>query len=1013
MEETKDIGELERETQDRVVKLFKNELDFEYLGDWQDRPNNSNIEEEYLRKYLESTGEYSENLIKRTIDKLKKLAEVHGDDLYEVNKAFHQLLTHGVDIKEDASSPSEKVHIINWNEPLTNHFAIAEEVTLIEAENKRPDIVLYVNGIALGVLELKRGCVSIDEGVRQSITNQDGKFIKSFFSTIQFIFAGNNSEGLKYGAIGTPEKYYLSWKEDIDDVSRLRLDKYLLKMCNKERFLEFIRDFALFDGGTKKLPRPHQYFGVKAAQENVREQEGGVIWHTQGSGKSITMVLLAKWILRNNHNARVLVITDRTELDEQIEKVFKRAGEKKIYKTSSGKDLMHQLSQPSPSLLCSLVHKFGTSKGEKKKEKEYYDKFIEELKKNPPKVQGDVFVFVDECHRTQSGRLNDVMKAILGDATFIGFTGTPLLKQNKATTKSIFGDYIHTYKFDEAVEDKIVLDLCYEARDVDQEIYAKDKVDKYFEVKTKNLNNYQRSLLKQKWATMQRLHSSRSRHEKIVKDIVFDFDVKQRLSSGRGNAMLVASSIYEATKYYDEFEKTPLKGKCAVITSYQPSKKDLKNEDTGANTETEKTYLFNKYTEILDGKKTSKYESEMKEKFIEKPSEMRLLIVVDKLLTGFDAPSCSYLYIDKSMQDHGLFQAICRVNRLDTDDKDYGFIVDFRDLFNSVKGAIKVYTSEVDEECGDGPSIHERLEKAKKRLDEALEKAKLLCEGVEPPKSALEYQLYFCGNPDDPKELKATEVRRIYLYKAVTALTRAYSSISGELLDAGYSIEEIKEIEDDVNFFLKLKNEIKRASGETLDLKSYEADMRHLMDNYIEAKEPEVISPFSDMSLLTLIKKLGIKEALEQYGEKRANAASTVLRNVRKKLVDDMALDQSFYEKMSKILDELVQKRKEDAITYEAYLQKLADIASTVEDGREDDVPSEIKSKGQVALYNNLNNDVELALKIDSTVKSTAPHKWRGNVAAEQKVMKAIWEVVQDDELLEKVFGIIKANEEY
>lgn len=1009
MEETKDIGELERTTQERVIKLFKEELNYDFLGDWKEREGNSNIEVSLLQSYLESAG-YSDLLIKKAIDRLKKESEVFEENLYDVNRHVHTFITHGVNVKTEVGKNSETVQIINWDEPLKNHFAIAEEVTILEQENKRPDVVLYINGIAVGVLELKRGCVSIDEGVRQSITNQDGKFIQSFFSTVQFIFAGNNSEGLKYGTIGTPEKYYLNWKEDIEDTSRLRLDKYLLKMCEKKRFLEYIRDFVLFDGGVKKLPRPHQFFGIKAAQEYIEDKKSGVIWHTQGSGKSITMVLLAKWIIKNNHNARVLIVTDRSELDEQIEKVFVGAGEDDIYRTSSGKDLIYQLSQPSPALFCSLVHKFGN------KEKDDYDRFIEELKENPPHVHGELFVFVDECHRTQSGRLHETMKAILGDAVFIGFTGTPLLKSNKTTTKKIFGNsdtFIHTYKFDEAVEDNIVLDLCYEARDVDQEIYAKDKVDKYFEVKTKNLNSYQKSLLKQKWATMQRLHSSRSRHEKIVKDIVFDFDIKPRLNSGRGNAMLVANSIYEATKYYDEFQKTPLKGKCAVITSYQPSKKDLKNEDTGANTDTEKTFLYNKYTELLDGKKTAKYETEMKERFIKKPAEMRLLIVVDKLLTGFDAPSCSYLYIDKSMQDHGLFQAICRVNRLDTEDKDFGFIIDFRDLFNSVKGAIQVYTSEVDEECGDGPSINDRLEKAKKRLDESLEKARLLCEGVEPPKSSLEYQLYFCGNPDDVKALKATEIRRVYLYKAVTNLTRAYSSISGELADAGYSDEEIQEIETDVNFFIKLKNEIKRASGETLDLKSYEADMRNLIDNYIEAKEPEVISPFSDMSLLDLITKLGIHEALKNYGDTGTNAASTVLRNVRKKLVDDMALDQSFYDKMSKILDELVQKRKTDAITYENYLQELANIATTVQAGRTEDVPEEVKTRGQVALYNNLEKNQELALSLDQAVKSAAPAKWRGNIAAEQKIKKAIWDIVQDDETLEKVFNLIKEHEEY
>mgnify|MGYP002634575445 CR=1 FL=1 len=1011
MDELRQIGELERETQNRVVKLFQEEMDYSYLGNWEERENNSNIEVELLKEYLSSQG-YAENLIKKSIDKLSKAAEVNDRSLYEVNKSVYELLRYGVKIKPSVGENTETIKVVDWEDFSNNQFYIAEEVTIKKEATKRPDIVIYVNGIALGVLELKRGCVSIDEGVRQSITNQQGKFIEPFFSTIQYIYAGNNSEGLKYGTIKTSEKYYMNWKEDAGDQSRLRLDKYLLKMCSKERFIELIRDFVLFDGGVKKLPRHHQYFGVKASQGKVRDKKGGVIWHTQGSGKSITMVLLAKWILRSNPIARVLILTDRTELDEQIERVFTDAGEKEIYRTSSGKDLMNQLAEAKPRLLCSLVHKFG-SKGDLKEDKKF-EAFIKELEENPCEVHGEIYVFVDECHRTQSGRLHKTMKAILGNPIFVGFTGTPLLKADKATTKKTFGEYIHTYKFDEAVKDEIILDLCYEARDVDQEIHSPTKIDEWFDVKTRGLNNFQKSQLRQKWATMQKVLSSRSRHEKIVKDIVYDFEIKQRLSSSRGNAMLVASSIYEACKYYELFQKSPLAGKCAVITSYQPSKRDSVNEDTGANTQTEKEYLYEQYTKLLDGSKTETYETNMKEKFVKRPAEMRLLIVVAKLLTGFDAPSCSYLYIDKEMQDHGLFQAICRVNRLDTEDKTFGYIVDYQDLFESVKGAIDVYTSETDDESG-GPKISRNLDKAKEKLDLALEKIKLLCESVDEPKESLQYQIYFCGNPDIIEELKSTEIRRINLYKMVSTLTRAYSSISGELAEAGYSYDEMSEIEEDVNFYLKLKNEIKRASGETIDLKSYEADMRHLIDNYIEAKDSTVISPFDDLSLLELIAKLGIKEGLEKYGVNgnQSNAASTVERNIRKKLVDSMALDRTFYDEMSALLEEVVQKRKKEAIDYEKYLKEIAEIAKRIQSGRSKDVPESIVTSGQIALYNNFGKDVELALNIDRKVKRVKKADFRGNKAAENEIKRAIYEIVEDEELVGNIFELIKNHDEY
>ena len=343
---------------------------------------------------------------------------------------------------------------------------------------------------------------------------------------------------------------------------------------------------------------------------------------------------------------------------------------------------------------------------------------------------------MDECHRTQSGKLHRVMKAMMPNAVFIGFTGTPLLKKDAQTSLEVFGGYIHTYKFSEGVEDGVVLDLIYEARDIDQRLGSEDKIDAWFEAKTKGLNDWQKDELKKQWGTMQKVLSSKSRMDRVVSDIVFDFSVKPRLSSERGNAILVASSIYEACKYFTLFQKTPFKGKCAVVTSYNPQAKDVTLEETGANTETDKQFIYNTYTELLkdvDAKpgmtKTETYEERAKALFIKEPANMKLLVVVDKLLTGFDAPPCTYLYIDKSMQDHGLFQAICRTNRLDGEDKDFGYIVDYKDLFKKVENAIAVYTSELDHSAGGADPevlLQDRLKKGKERLDQALEALALL-----------------------------------------------------------------------------------------------------------------------------------------------------------------------------------------------------------------------------------------------------------------------------------------------
>jgi type I restriction enzyme, R subunit len=693
------IGQSERATQNRVLNLFRDELGYRYLGDWSDRDGNSNIEVDVLSAWLTRSG-YTQAQINAALYKLRTEADNHSRSLYGNNQEVYKLLRYGVPVKIEAGKVTETVHLINWRESERNDFALAEEVTLKGNHERRPDIVLYVNGIAVGVLELKNSRVTIGDGIRQCLSNQQPMFHAWFFSTVQLILAGNDSEGLQYGAIGTPEKYFLKWKEDDADNGRFKLDKYLLRMCRKDRLIELMHDFVLFDGGVKKLPRAHQYFGVKAAQAHVREKKGGIIWHTQGSGKSIVMVLLAKWILENNPNARVAIITDRDELDKQIERVFTAAGET-VKRTSSGRDLMSQLAQARPRLLCSLVHKFGRrGVGD-------FDAFVKELEGQPSSTVGEVFVFVDECHRTQSGKLHRVMKAMMPNAVFIGFTGTPLLAKDKATSLEIFGGYIHTYKFSEGVEDEVVLDLVYEARDIDQRLGSQHRIDAWFEAKTRGLNDWQKDELRTKWGTMQKVLSSRSRMDRVVSDVIFDFSVKPRLSSERGNAILVASSIYEACKYFTLFQKTPFRGKCAVVTSYNPLTRDVTMEETGANTDTDKQLIYHTYMELLkdvDAKpgmtRTETYEEWAKALFIAEPANMKLLVVVDKLLTGFDAPSCTYLYIDKSMQDHGLFQAICRVNRLDGEDKDFGYIVDYKDLFKKVENAMAVYTSELDHSGG-------------------------------------------------------------------------------------------------------------------------------------------------------------------------------------------------------------------------------------------------------------------------------------------------------------------------
>lgn len=1034
---TNQVGQIERATQQRVVKLFSETLGYDYLGNWSERVGTRNVDMDLSTRFLQRQG-YDDTLITKALHQLSKVAGDQTKSLYDCNNAVYELLRYGVKVKADVGENTQTVWLIDWKNPLNNHFAIAEEVTVkgadakaaIKSFAKRPDIVIYINGIALGVLELKRSIVSVSEGIRQNLDNQKKLFIQPFFTTMQLVMAGNDTEGVRYGTIETPEKYYQTWKQDAkqelkqDSQIENLLDRHVSQLCDKAHFLELIHDFVVFDAGIKKLCRHNQYYGVKAAQDHICRREGGIIWHTQGSGKSLVMVWLAKWIRENVKDARVLIITDRTELDKQIEKVFLGVSEQ-IVRTTSGADLISKLNATNPWLIASLIHKFvgkeeggveGMSEGD-------IQAFIAEMKRSLPadfRAKGDIYVFVDECHRTQSGELHKAMKAILPNAMFIGFTGTPLLKADKQKSIEIFGKYIHTYKFDEAVRDKVVLDLRYEARDIDQSISSPTKIDQWFDSKTKGLNDIALAQLKKKWGSMQKVLSSKSRLEKIVADILMDFETKDRLQSGRGNAMLVTSSIYEACKCYELFEQSELAGKCAIVTSYAPSPADIKGEETGEGL-TERLRKYEIYNRMLGDKPAEVFEDEVKKKFIEQPGQMRLLIVVDKLLTGFDAPSATYLYIDKQMRDHGLFQAICRVNRLDGDDKEYGYIVDYKDLFKSLGTAIHDYTSGAldgyDKEDVAGLLV-DRLQMAKQRLDEAREAIKALCEPVETPKDTPAYLRYFCAiDTTNKTQLKDNESKRVTLYKLTVSLIRAYADLASEMTEAGYNAGQTEQVKQEVDHFEKVRSEVKIASGDYIDMKMYEPAMRHLIDTYIRAEESEKISTFDDVSLVQLIVERGV-DALDMLpkGIRESNeaVAETIENNMRKLIIDEQPINPKYYEKMSELLDSLILQRREQALEYEQYLAEmiaLAGKAKSPNGGTE--YPSALNTGAKRALYDNLGKDEDLALAIDHAVLSSKKDGWRGHKMKEKEVRYALRRILNDEQLTDTIFELVKNQSDY
>ena len=1050
----------ERETQDSAVHLLHSVLDYRYLGSLENEEN-SNIREADLRRFLKEKQDCTDSEADQAIAALKDAATCSRyAELYEKGLDTYKLLRDGISVSQGYGKVNRTINFIDWKNPSNNDFAVAQEVTVRrvseDLRHRRPDMVVYVNGIALVVLELKRMAVSIADAIRQNRRNQEDGEICHFFTTVQLLLAGNESQGLKYGVTKTPEKFWLKWKEPVGDPceeSRFTVEAYpnemfrsMLQMLEPTRLLEFIHDCIIYDGGIKKAARPNQYFALKAAKQRIRQDKSGIIWHSQGSGKSLTMIWLAQWIKEQEGDNRILIVTDRDELDKQIELGFLKTSITP-YRAPSGDKLIKAISKPGPQIITTLIHKFGTGLhdgsdrvevGGKKADRSP-EEVMELIAQSLPegfKPSGKFYIFVDECHRTQGGILRKAMEKIMGkDVVMIGFTGTPLLKTNKKTSLEQFGGtFIHTYKFDEAVRDGVILDLRYEARDVEQWLSDsnKEKIDRMFEQKTIGLTERAKEALKKRWATLQKLYSSENRMEQIVANICEDMTLLAPLANGIGNAMLVAGDVYQAYKYYDLFQKTEeLKGKCCVVTSYDPSMgvsiKDGHSDDSRLD---EETFKYDRAKEMMGDMDAKTFEEWAKKKFIDEPGQMKLIIVVDKLLTGFDAPKATFLYIDKHMEDHNLFQAICRVNRVSEDWKEFGYIIDYKDLFNEIQGAVSDYTngktanalSGFDEEDVQG-LLKNRLAEGKKAIDDAIEEVENYVSEVKQPKKVDQFFDFFvydqAETPADEQMAVSIEngSKREGLYNVINKLINRYLAIATQMVEAGYTVVEAKNIHRMISDYAELRDAIMLRSGDLTDLKQYNAIMRKLLDRYVQAEDPKVLATLEDFSFLDLIdmgedpRDAATKADGDDTG-KANGIAETITANVRKYIVRKRDQNPDFYDKLSDKLNRLLEEYRQKTIEYRQMLEGLMEMIAELK--QTTGYPAEIDTPLKKALYDNLEKDTGLVILIYETVKYNHQPNWRELKPREKSLRIKIKGATDiDGEILEKVMRIVKANNEF
>lgn len=945
-------------------------------------------------EYKGESYKFSTGSIQGAINALKN---VPNEGLVQTNERVYDLITLGKSFNETVQGDRKAytVKYIDWQEPENNVFHVAEEFEVEGGKGKRrPDLVLFVNGIPFVVLENKRRDKneSLDEAISQNIRNQrDEGGIPKLFHYAQLLLAVHPN-AVKYAATGTPAKFWSVWKEDNEkEIAKLlkkkanstppedryvtEQDKGLYALCRPKRLLDLAYKYIVFDGPDKKICRYQQYFAVQDTIKRVKttnkdgNRQGGVIWHTTGSGKSLTMVMLSKALALDTSidSPRVIIVTDRISLDKQIFKTFVNCG-KHVKKAKSGNDLLELLQDKGNEIITTIIDKFeiATKRTSFKDESQ------------------NIFVLVDESHRSQYGSAHAQMKRIVPNASYIGFTGTPLMKSQKSTSKK-FGGFIHKYTIDQAVKDGAVLPLLYEGRSAKLTINKK-KIDKGFERLAAPLSEEARKDLKKKFATIARIYES----DHVIEEIAYDISEHFRENwKGTGfKAQLAVPKIDTAIKYQKYFEsQTDPELKINTRVVFTPPDSRQNNDDVWSETTSESRKYWEQILKRFNDQEA--YENDTVTRFKENSNEVELIIVVSKLLTGFDAPRNTVLYLAKPLVAHNLLQAIARVNRL-FEGKEYGHIIDYVGVLGKLDEALTEYSAleDFDEEDLKNTvvDVKDEIRKVPIRHSEVWD----LFKGV--------------YNKNDIEALErhiADKDVRDQFYERVSAFARILqTALASDDFYLEFSTEQIGFYKSELKKFQSLRLSVQFRYAEKISYKEYEPRVRKLLDTYIDADEVQVLT--RDVNIFD---KNMVEEALTEYGKTPASKADFIAHQMKKVITENMEKDEAFYKKFSELIEQTIKDFYDGRLTEKEYLEAMQKTRDDLANGYQAGIPARLQNNPRARAFYGALNEVlnkkldkeiskkkvaEAGIEIEEIVNNLIITDWKKNVDIQNRMENQI-----------------------